>query len=215
MNDDWRLRVIMSESGLTHRLSELLTSEELEHDLESTFHDRIVVSIDGPELFCYAGTRDQAQAAERLIRRLAEQHGWDLDIELARWHPTAEEWEDPDVPLPGDATGTEAEREERLAQERAESAEQGYPEFEVRIQCHSRQEAGELSGRLEDEGMPNLHRWSYVLIGVADEDSATALAARLRTEVPAGSAVTVELNERTVYDGRPWSPFSLLGGLAG
>jgi len=35
MNDDWRLRVILSERGFTHRLSELLTSEVLEHDLES------------------------------------------------------------------------------------------------------------------------------------------------------------------------------------
>ena len=85
----------------------------------------------------------------------------------------------------------------------------------MRIQCPSRQEAGELSHRLDEEGMPNLHRWSYVLIGVTDEDSARALAERLRGEVPAGSSVTVELNERAVYDGRPWSPFALLGGMAG
>jgi len=83
MNDDWRLRIVMTQSGLTHRLGEMLTSEELEHDLESSFHDRIVVSIDGPELFCYAGTREQAEGVQRLVHRLAEQHGWQLDVELA------------------------------------------------------------------------------------------------------------------------------------
>jgi hypothetical protein len=215
MNDDWRLRVILSEHGFTHRLSELLTSEELEHDLESSFHDRIVVSIDGPELFCYTGTRGQAEAVEQLIRRLAKEHGWELTVEVAHWHPTAEEWEDPDAPLPADATGAAAERVQRVAQERADSADQGYPEFEVRVQCHSRVEAGELSHRLGEEAMPNLHRWSYVLVGATDEDSANALAERLRGEVSAGTAVTVERNRRAVYDDRPWSPFALLGGMAG
>jgi hypothetical protein len=215
MNDDWRLQIIMREDGLARQLSELLTSEELEHDLESSFHDRIVVSIDGPEVFCYAGSREQADGVARLIRQLGEQHGWQLEVALAHWHPTAEEWEDPDAPLPTDAAGAAAERDDRVAQERVESADQGYPEFEVRVQCHSRHEAGTLSDRLEQEGLPNLHRWSYVLIGVTDEDNATALAERLRGEVPAGSTVSVELNERAVYDGRPWSPFALLGGLGG
>jgi hypothetical protein len=215
MSDDWRLRIILSEEGLAHRLSELLTSEELEHDLESSFHDRVVVSIDGPEVFCYTGSRGQAEAVERLVRQLAEQHGWGLDVNLAHWHPVAEEWEDPDAPLPADPALTEAEREERVAQERIDSADQGYPEYEVRIQCHSRHEAGELADRLEREGMPNLHRSHYVLVGATDEDSAQALAERIRGEVPAGTTVAVERNERSSYEHRPWSPFVLLGGLAG
>jgi hypothetical protein len=215
MNDDWRVRVILTEDGHARGLSELLTSEQLEHDLESSFHDRVVVSIDGPEVFCYSGTRAQAEAVEQLVRQLAQQHSWELRTELAHWHPTAEEWEDPDVPLPTDAAGAGAEREERVSQERVESADQGYPEFEVRIQCHSRHEAAELSHRLGEEGMPNLHRWSYVLVGATDEDSADALAERLRAEAPAGSTVVVERNQRAIYEDRPWSPFALLGGLAG
>jgi hypothetical protein len=54
-----------------------------------------------------------------------------------------------------------------------------------------------------------------VLIGATDEDGAKALAERIRAEAPAGSTVTAELNERFVYDNRPWSPFALLGGLGG
>ena len=215
MSDDWRLRIILSEEGLAHRLSELLTSEELEHDLETSFHDRVVVSIDGPEVFCYAGSRSQAEAVEQLVRQLADQHGWELEVKLAHWHPVAEEWEDPDAPLPADPALIEAEREERVAQERIDSADQGYPEYEVRIQCHSRHDAGELADRLEGEGMPNVHRSHYVLVGATDEDSAQALAERIRGEVPAGTAVTVERNERSTYEHRPWSPFVLLGGLAG
>jgi nucleotide-binding universal stress UspA family protein len=213
MNDDWRLRIDLHETGVAHRLSELLTAEELEHDLDRSFHDRVVVSVDGPEMFCYTGTRPQAERAEELIRRLAEQHGWDLGIELTHWHPTAELWEPADVRDPETAEDREYEREGRVARERRESAERGYPEFEVRVQCPSRGQAGELSDKLDREGVSHLHRWSYLLIGATDEDSAQALAERLRTEAPAGTTVTVERNQRAIYDELPRSPFSVLGGL--
>jgi len=215
MNDDWRLRIDLHDDGLAQQLSELLGGEELEHDLEKSFHDRVVVSVDGAEVFCYTGTRSQAESAEQLVHALADQHGWKLEIELTHWHPTAEQWEDPDAPLPEGEAQAARERDERVAQERAESAEQGYPEFEVRVQCATRAEAGELSDKLEREGIPNLHRWSYLRIGAIDEDSAEALAARLRGEVPAGSLVAVEANQRAIYDLRRTSPFAVLGGLAG
>lgn len=213
MNDDWRLRIDLHDDGFAHRLSELLESEELEHDLERSFHDRVVVSVDGPTVFCYTGTRSQAEGVEQVVRQLTDEHGWKLDVELAHWHPTAEQWEDPDLPLPTDQAAAVHEREERVEQEREESAEQGYPEFEVRVQCSNRAHAGELAGRLEHEGIPNLHRWSYILIGATDEDSANALAERLRGEAPAGAQVTVERNQRAIYDNLPRSPFAVLGGL--
>ena len=60
-----------------------------------------------------------------------------------------------------------------------------------------------------------MHRWSYLLIGATDEDSARALADRLRGEVPAGAEVVVEENRRSLYEHRPFNPFTLLGGLGG
>lgn len=213
MNDDWRLRIDLHDDGFAHQLSELLEGEELEHDLERSFHDRVVVSVDGPTVFSYAGTRSQAEGVAQVIRLLAEQHGWKLELDLAHWHPTAEQWENPDVPLPADEAAAVHEREERVGQERRDSARQGYPEFEVRVQCSTRAQAGELSHKLEHEGIANLHRWSYVLIGATDEDSAQALAERLRGEAPAGGSVTVERNQRAIYDDLPRSPFAVLGGL--
>ena len=213
MNDDWRLRIDLHDDGFAHRLSELLEGEELEHDLERSFHDRVVVSVDGPTVFCYAGTRSQAEGVARVIRQLAEQHGFKLELDLAHWHPTAEQWENPDAPLPADEAAAVQEREERVGQERRNSARQGYPEFEVRVQCATRAQAGDLSRTLEDEEIPNLHRWSYILIGATDEDSANALAERLRGEAPAGAQVTVERNQRAIYDNLPRSPFAVLGGL--
>ncbi len=34
-----------------------------------------------------------------------------------------------------------------------------------------RHTAGELADRLREEGIPIVHRWSYVLVGALDEDS--------------------------------------------
>ena len=215
MNDDWRLRIDLHEHSFAHQLSEALDAVEIEHQLERSFHDRVVVSVDGSEVFCYAGTRAQAEAAAQLIRQLIADHGWEADIELAHWHPVAEQWAPPDEPLPDSETDAARERAERIAAERAESAEQGYPEFEVRIQCGSRAQAGELSDKLEQEGIPNVHRWSYVLVGATDEQSAQQLAERLRIEVPAGTQITVELNQLAIWENRPGNPFAVLGGLAG
>lgn len=215
MNDDWRLRIDLHEHAFAHQLSELLGAVELEHDLERSFRDRVVVSVDDNEVFCYTSTRAQAQAAEQLIGRLAADHHWDVDVELTHWHPVSELWESPDEPLPVTDADTERERAERVATERAESAQQGYPEYEVRVQCGSRGEAGELSDALERDGIPNVHRWSYVLIGATDEDAANTLAQRVRTAAPNARAVTVEPNVRAMWDERPSNPFAVLGGLAG
>lgn len=215
MNDDWRLRVDLHEHSFAHQLSEALDAGEIEHELERSFHDRVVVSVDGSEVFCYAGTRAQAEAAAQLIRQLIADHGWEADIELAHWHPVSEQWEPPNEPLPDSETDAAAERAERVAGERADSAEQGYPEFEVRIRCDSRAQAGELSDKLEQEGVPNVHRWSYVLVGATDEQSAQQLAERVRSEVPAGTEITVELNQLAIWENRPGNPFAVLGGLAG
>jgi hypothetical protein len=215
MNDDWRLRIELAGSGQAGQLTEQLKAHTLDEQRTRSIHDRIVVSQDGAEVFCYAGSRDQAEVTRTAVQALVAGGGWSADYELTHWHPTAEAWEDPDVPLPQ----TDAERTEelsrRVAQERADSEAQGYPEFEVRVQCSSRGEAGELAERLREEGIPVVHRWSAVLVGALDEGSASQLAERLRALAPAGSVVSVEGNLRAIYDERPWRPFSVLGGLGG
>ena len=133
MTNDWRLRIDLHESGIAHRLTEHLEASHLEHDLRDEFHDRVAVSRDGGEVFCYAETREQASRARELIGALAEQHGWTVELELRRWHPVAEEWEDPDAAVPDSESERTAEHRELLERERADAAQQGYPDFEVRI----------------------------------------------------------------------------------
>jgi hypothetical protein len=215
MSDDWRLRVQLPDEGAARELTERLGAPELEHDLEQSFHDRVAVSLDGSEVFCYTGTRAQAERVDQAVRSLGEQNRWQLESELRHWHPTAEEWEDPDKPLPDTDAQRAAERQELMESERAESLAQGYPEFEVRVELHRHRDTVQLAEKLRQEGLPNVHRWKYLFIGALDEDDANALADRLRAEVPSGSTVTVEASSSTVFDERPSNPFAILGGLGG
>lgn len=205
----------MQGEGRVRSLTERLDSSELEHDLESTFHDRVIVSVDGPEVFCYASTREQAESARRAIGAIAAEHGWEPEYQLQRWHPAAEEWEDPDVPIPSDAGGQAAERAQLMAREREESRKQGFPDFEVRIACRSHHQTLELADKLQAEGFRCVRRWRYLLVGVDDEGDANALAERLGSEASPGCTVTAEGNLRDVYQERPSSPFALFGGLGG
>lgn len=213
MNDDWRLRIHLDQQGRGRRLTQALEAATLENELESRLFDRVVVSRDEDDVFCYTETREQADRARDLVAALAAQDGWALDTELARWHPVAEEWEDPDKPLPTTPAEVSAEHAELVQRERTEAHDQGYPDFEVRVQCRSRAEAIDLADRLRAEGIPSLRRWHYVLVGATDEDTAASLARRIGEESPPGSVVTTEGSGQAANAVRPGNPFAVFGGL--
>jgi hypothetical protein len=215
MNDDWRLRVDLHDEGHARELADALQEHDGGDGGLGHLDDRVIISHDGPEVFCYSGSQAQAEGSRTAVQSVLERKGWQAEVELRHWHPSAERWEDPDTPLPTTDAEQAEERRERVEQERADSAADGYPDFEVRVQCKSRHDAGGLARKLHDEGIPYVHRWSAVMIGATDEDSANALAARMREEAPEGSTVTTEGNLRSVYNERPGRRFWMLGGLGG
>jgi hypothetical protein len=213
MGDDFRVKVTVGDRRQAVLLGEKLAGGEIAHELAQGAHNRVVVSVDDHDLFLYADTREQAQAAATAIGAAARQEGWHADIELARWHPVAQEWADPDQPLPATEADVASEHSELVARERSESERSGIPEYEVRIECASHRPTVALSERLAAEGIPSLRRWRYLLIGAPDEESAQALADRLTSEVEAGSTVTVEATFATVARETPANPFAVFGGL--
>jgi hypothetical protein len=211
MSDDWRLRIDVHEPSRALRLLDRLDASELEHELSGSFPDRVIISRENSTLYCYAGEREQAERAEELARRLADEHDWQVDFALHRWHPTSERWEDPDLPLPGSDAERAAEHAKLIASERSQQV----PQFEVRVECTTRKAARELADSLREEGLPNVQRARYVLVGAADEDSAGRLADRLRTEAPAGSTVTAEGTFNAVLAEIGPNPFAIFGGMGG
>jgi hypothetical protein len=219
MAEDWRIRVQFEHEAQARELAKRLQAPDFEHDLETAFHDRVVVSRDGSTIFCYANDRSQAQAAQRAIQN-SNDVGGSMEIALEHWHPIAEQWEPPDAELPNTPAQRSREHDELIQSEREESHAQGFPMFEVRVKCASHREAEELAQRLRTEGIPTAHRWHFVVAGASDEDSAKSLAARISDQSPTGTSVTVEGSVQEVAQDSPYitpynTPFAVFGGLGG
>jgi len=209
MNDDWRLQIDFLADGLDDALLDRLDARELEDDLSEAFLDRVIVTRNGTTVFLYAGDREQAEGAKRVVEEFARREEEDLTIDFRRWHSVAQDWKPADQPLPDDDDARAAEYRERIARERDEVEEQGYPEYEVGVTLASNDEAEALADRFRDEGLPTVQRWNFVLIGATDEDHARVLAERVRGEVPAGTEVVVQGSWKDAY--RNISPYSFIG----
>ena len=191
MNDDWRLQIDFLADGLDDALLDRLDARELEDDLSEAYHDRVIVTRNETTVFLYAGDRTQAEAARKLVEEFARREEEEMTVDFRRWHPVAQNWQDAGLPLPVDDTTHAAEHRERIAAERKEVEEQGYPDYEVAVELSSDEEADEFADRYRAEGFPTVQRWRFVLIGVTDVDHAQATAERVRGEVPLDTPVVV------------------------
>ena len=192
-DDDWRIRIEVEKeenaTGLLDRLAGELGSEarELARDLESR---RLAVSRDGETVFVYAATRAEAERAHAVVEAELRENG--IEAKTSR----VEQWLDDEDRWSDEPPGETWEEEE---------LERGFAPWEVHVECPSRQEARELSERLEAEGYKPERRFQYLVIGAASREDADALAARLHGEVEAGGEVVLEAE--------PANPFAIFGGL--
>ena len=107
-----------------------------------------------------------------------------------------------------------AQTEAAHADEAEESADRGFPEWEVRVTLPDHHVTQEFAERLRSEGIPVVARWQHLLIGAANDDEAKALADRVRAEAPDGTTVEVEPSGRMAFEVSPGNPFAIFGGLA-
>lgn len=214
MADDFRLAVEFEEEGHVLHFGRSLGAREFEQDLREQFGDGVVVTRDGRQLFLYAGTREQADAAEAVVRHALAEHEMTAKFSpVMRWHPVEERWEDASAPLPQTSADIEAEHERLEERETEEARELGYAEWEVRIDLPTHKDAVDFAKRLEDEGIaPVIRRWKYILIGTATDDDANTLAERLRAEVPQGATVQAEPSATIEYELTSQNPFAMFGG---
>ncbi len=77
--------------------------------------------------------------------------------------------------------------------------------------CRRTDETRALANRLEEEGIPVIARWKFLIVGAESEDAAHELADRLRQEAPSGAKLQVEASGEIV--GEVMNPFAIFGGL--
>jgi hypothetical protein len=195
VNDDWRIKIEVSEEhadNLLERLGLDLGSEarELAKELEGR---RLVVSRDDETIFVYAGSRPEAEQAHAVIEAELRETGIEAQLTgIEHWLADQERWDD-EAPQ-------EYEPEEDVL-------EHGLAPWEVRVETPSPEAASELADRIESEGHGVVRRNRYVLVGATSEADARALAERLHGEVEAAGEL--------VYETLPQNPFVVFGGLGG
>ena len=212
MADDWRVRLRFENERSASDRAEKIEAAHIERDIARRMGKRIAVSRDGAELFLYADDEDAARAADHFVRSELADDNREADVELSRWHDEAEDWEPADRPLPQTEDEHRAERELLMRREDREAAEQGYADWEVRLDLPSHHDARELSRRLAEEDVPHVRRWKYVLVGATDEEAARKWEERLRGEAPEGTKLRTEGTFASVERN---NPFAMLSGLAG
>ena len=84
----------------------------------------------------------------------------------------------------------------------------------MRLELPSHGRTRELADRLEQDGLPVIRRWTFLLVGADSEDDARELGERLRNEAP-DAAIQVEPSGEMVAEVSPGNPFAIFGGLAG
>ncbi|HZO61005.1 MAG TPA: hypothetical protein VFB51_15065 [Solirubrobacterales bacterium] len=192
--DDFRIKVEFEDEGGILHFGRSLREREFAEELREQLGDGVIVTRDDHEVFLYASTPEQAGAAEAAVREVLEHQQVTADVSpVERWHPVEERWEDASVPLPQTPEEVAAETARQEAAEAQETREQGYAEWQVRVDLPSHRDAVEMAERLESEGIsPLVRRWKYILIGAETDDQARALAERIRAEAPAGAEVKAE-----------------------
>jgi hypothetical protein len=215
MSDDFRLTVELEEERHLLHFGRMLREREIEKELHEQLGQGVVVTHDGPRVFLYTTTREQAEAAEKVVRGLLSQEQIRGEISpVLRWHPVEERWEDASVALPQTETEVEAEHQRWEKQQAEEARALGYAEWEVRVDLPTHKDAVDFARRIEEEGIsPIVRRWKYILIGVENDDAARALAERLRTETPQGSNVKAEPSSTMGWELTARNPFATFGGL--
>jgi hypothetical protein len=208
MHDEFRLRAhVQRPKDLLKALKGLALDEQAHRDL-----GRLAVTHDHDDVFLYADSRPAAERAREVVQGAMAQHGIEGQLEVSRWHPVEERWEDVSAPLPQSDVDAAAERARRDATEDAESLAGGVPQWEVRITLSSHHDARAFAERLRGEGIPVTQRWRHLFVGANDEDEAAAMAERLRTEAPAGSEVVADGNGLLYW--QEMHPLAAFGGIA-
>jgi hypothetical protein len=215
VSEDWRVRITLGDEGRTHGLVDELRDGRLAAAARERLGGAVVISREGPEIFLYAGSQEDAGHAEDVLREVLGSRAQEATFEQARWHEVEERWEPWSQPLPRSADEIAAEERRRDAQEAAESRQAGSPLWEVRIELPDRAEAAALEHRLEDEGITAVRRHSYLLVGAMSEGEAAALRTRLAGIAPPDATLTIEGSITAAELERPHrSLVAVFGGLA-
>jgi hypothetical protein len=194
-NEDWRVEIDLDDTSEGFDLTERLRSFELDDEARERLGPRVYVSRNGPTLFLYAGSEEQAREAEAVMKQLVVADDLTADFRgVTRWHPIEQEWKDATIPVPGTPEEAQAEYERREAAERREVAEQGSYDWVVKLNFPDGDDARRIAESLENAGHPVDRIWRWVTVHVLTEEAGNALISSLEGQLPDNAEIWLEGN---------------------
>jgi hypothetical protein len=192
--DEYRVELDLDDPEHGFSFRERLRALDVDDEARKRLGRNAVVTRDGPHVFVYTETEEQAREAERILREIAAAEGVSGEVRVSRWHDMAERWEDASVPMPESEDELDEEYGRREDAAAREVEEEGEYDWHVVAHAPDRKAAAELARRLESLDIPVARRWRYVVAGALTEEHALELADRIRAEAPPETEVSVEVN---------------------
>lgn len=200
-SEDWRVEVNLDDEKHGYDLGEMLRSHDLDNHARARLGRRVYVSRNGPRLFLYAGSEQQAREAEEVVRKLVAAD--DLTAEflgITRWHPVERAWKDASIPLPRTGDEIQAELRRKEEAERQEAEQDGSYDWMLKLNLPSGDDAKRVAESLGADGHPVHRRWRYVTVGVLTEELASELAESLKPALPDDAEIWIEANPADLPD---------------
>jgi hypothetical protein len=205
-NEDWRVEINLDDEHEGYDIGERLRSRDLDVEARKRLGRRVYVSRNGPQVFLYAGSEQQAREAESVVRELVGADKLSAEFGgVTRWHPVEQEWKDASIPLPRTESEIRQELERKEEAERRELEEQGFHEWLVKVNMPSAADAERIAERLEAAGHPVHRIWRWVTVDVLTEEIGNELISSIQDALPGDAEIWLEGN----LDDAP-SPTSVL-----
>jgi hypothetical protein len=189
--DDWRVEVDLDDERHGYSLGERLSAVDLDDEARQRLDGRVLVTRNGAKLFLYAGSRERAREAARVMRELLRSEQLTAELRITRWHADGQTWERAAVRLPRTETERADERKRLEERTRLEVEEGASYDWIVQASVGDRAAAVELEQRLRGRQLPVERHWRYVLVDALTEEQADEIAS-LVLELASEAEVAVE-----------------------
>jgi hypothetical protein len=146
----------------------------------------------------YTDDRAAAEAAARVAREVAGQHGLAVRVSVECWLPVEKRWEDASAVSQRDLA---EEHDYQQREDRRRSAETGVAQWRVRVELRTHGDAVALAQRLSIDGHQVGQSWKSVVAGADSEDDAHRLAEKIQQYAPSGAEVHAERSDTPIYTG--------------
>jgi hypothetical protein len=109
-DQDWRLTAELDAAdrrGALDRLLGRVRGPDVVEEIEAALPHDVVITHDGKLLFAYASTKDEIEAARRVIEQVLQPDGIDAKILVSHWDDDRDAWQQVEPPPTAEETRSE------------------------------------------------------------------------------------------------------------